>query len=93
MSDLIDRQATLKHIENIRKGVQMMDDTHRASIIMNGMHLCEEAVRNQPSAEPEVVRCKDCKHRYGKACDFADFWLKDDDYCSRAERRTDAEIH
>lgn len=53
MADLIDRQATLKHIENIRQGVQMMDDTHRASIIMNGMHLCEEAVRNQPSAEPE----------------------------------------
>lgn len=37
----------------------------------------------------EVVRCKDCKHRYGKACDFADFWLKDDDYCSRGERRED----
>ena len=35
----------------------------------------------------EVVLCKDCKHRYGKACDFADFWLKDDDYCSRGERR------
>ena len=53
MSDYISRQATLKLIENIRQGVQMMDDTHMACIIMNGMHLCEEAVRNQPSAEPE----------------------------------------
>ena len=53
MMDLISRQAILKRIEKIRCGVQMMDDTHRASIVMNGMHLCEEAVRNQPSAQPE----------------------------------------
>ena len=32
MSDYISRQATLKLIENIRQGVQMMDDTHRASM-------------------------------------------------------------
>lgn len=55
MSDLIDRKAILKKIENIRNGVQMMDDTHRASIVMTGMHLCEEAVRIQPSAEPEPL--------------------------------------
>ena len=53
MSDLIDRQAILKNIEKIRQGVQMMDDTRRAGIIMNGMLLCEEAVRNQPSEQPE----------------------------------------
>lgn len=54
MSDLISRQAILKKIENIRQGVQMMDDTRRASIIMNGMHLCEEAVRYQPSADTDL---------------------------------------
>lgn len=54
MSDLIDRQAVLKNIEKIRQSVQMMDDTHRASIIMNGMYLGEKAVRNQPSAQPEL---------------------------------------
>ena len=54
MSDLISRQAVLKHIEKIRQGVQMMDDTHRASIIMNGMYLCEKAVMNQPSAQHET---------------------------------------
>ena len=50
MSDLISMEAILKHIEKIRQSVQMMDDTHRASIIMNGMYLCEKAVRDQPSA-------------------------------------------
>lgn len=51
--DLIDRQAALKHIEKIRQAALMMDDIYRESIVMNGMHLCEEAVRNQPTAEPE----------------------------------------
>lgn len=53
MSDLIERQAILKHIEKIRQDALMMDDTHRADIIMLGMRLCEKAVRNQPSVEPE----------------------------------------
>lgn len=53
MSDLISRKAILKNIEKIRQGVQMMDDTHRASIVMSGMYLCEKAVRNQPSAQPD----------------------------------------
>lgn len=54
MSDLIDRQAVLKHIEKIRQGALMMDDIRRASIVMNGMYLGEDAVRNQPSAQLEV---------------------------------------
>ena len=54
MSDLISRKAVLKHIEKIRQGAQMMDDIRRASTIMNGMDLCEEAVRNQPSAQSET---------------------------------------
>ena len=56
MNDLISRQAILKHIEKIRQDVQMMDDIHRASIIMNGMYLCEEAVMNQSSAQPEQYK-------------------------------------
>ena len=62
--DLISRQAILKHIEKIRQSVQMMDDTRRASIIMNGMYLCEKAVMNQPSAQPE--RKKGEWLRYGE---------------------------
>ena len=53
MSDLIDRQAMLKHIEKIRQDALMMDDIRESNIIMMGMNLCEEAVRNQPSAQPE----------------------------------------
>lgn len=100
MSDLISRQAILKHIEKTRQGLQMMDDTHRASIIMNGMYLCEKAVRNQPPAQPQIIRCKDCKcwtqstgkmKGYGLGrCDFHDADLVScNGFCYWAERRTD----
>ena len=55
MSNLISRQAILKNIEKIRQNTQMMDDIRRASIIMNGMDLCEKAVRSQPSIQPDMI--------------------------------------
>lgn len=58
--DFISRQAILTHIEKIRQDVQMMDDTRRASIIMNGMYLCEKAVRNQPPAQLAQDLTKGC---------------------------------
>ena len=96
MSDLISRKAVLKHIEKIRQGAQMTDDIRRASIIMNGMDLCEEAVRNQPSAQPEVIHCRECRHHHYESkdipyCDRIDYgygW-KDNDFCSKGKRRTD----
>ena len=66
MSDLIDRQAALKYIEKIRQDALMMDDIQEASIVMTGTFLCEEAVRNQPPAQPDwnemVVICDCCGH-------------------------------
>ena len=97
MSDLISMEAILKHIEKIRQSVQMMDDTHRASIIMNGMYLCEKAVWDQPSAQPEVIRCKDCKFAdwdldgEGGYCNKMDvndpFYVDYDFFCAKAERK------
>ena len=59
MSDLIDRKSILKHIEKKRQGALMMDDIRRASIIMNGMYLLEEAVMNQPTTQPEPLTDKE----------------------------------
>ena len=43
-----------------------------------------------PSAQPEIIRCKDCaKHEY---CRTSTVWAippKDDWFCAEAERRTD----
>ena len=41
-------------------------------------------------AQPEIVRCKDCKWKQGSECvRFAEVRPFPDDFCSRAERRTD----
>lgn len=37
----------------------------------------------------EVVRCKDCTHYDGEWCFENRHYLKDYDFCSRAERRED----
>ena len=48
-------------------------------------------IEDMPTADVvEVVRCKDCKWKHGSECvRFADVRPFADDYCSRAERRTD----
>jgi hypothetical protein len=96
MSELISRQAVLKHIEKIRQEAQMMDDTRRASIIMNGMYLCEKAVMNQPSAQPERT-CVSCGRTVNNGGWYADgrtrcpieehYALPKDGYCHLWEKR------
>lgn len=50
----------------------------------------EEIVENLPSAQPEIIRCKDCKHWDGvDTCDVIDAPVWDNDFCSMAERRSD----
>ena len=40
------------------------------------------------SAQPKIVRCKDCKWKQGSECvRFAEVRPFPDDFCSRAERR------
>ena len=42
-----------------------------------------------PSAQPEIIRCKDCKHWDGvDTCDVIDAPVLDNDFCSMAERRS-----
>ena len=47
-------------------------------------------IEELPSAQPEIIRCKDCKWKQGAECvRFADVRPFPSDFCSRAERRTD----
>lgn len=61
MSDLISRDAILKHIEKIRQDALMIDDIFESSLIMSGMNVLEKAVKNQPSIQPEIIQCKEAK--------------------------------
>ncbi len=40
-----------------------------------------------PSAQPEIIRCRECKHYDGRPCGIVDWYNTADDFCSRAERR------
>lgn len=61
-------------------------------------HWIKEIIEDLPSAQPGIIRCKDCKHyqfadnrAFGmpvKMCEWFGFEdVDDDDFCSRAERR------
>ena len=60
-----------------------------------GMIFGEDAVHRiemLPSAQPEIVRCKDCNHFYkdnlNQWCFLGKYGVKENGFCSRAERRT-----
>lgn len=50
-----------------------------------------DAIKNLPSAQPEIIRCKDCKYLFDdNKCPLRTWWTHtEDDFCSYAERRTD----
>ena len=88
MSDLIDRQAAIDAVMN-------MMDIHRNEPPFHGQLFhwtCVKALLVDQEAVDaiEVVRCEDCKYKYGSICTrFAEVYVKDDDFCSRAERKDD----
>lgn len=51
-----------------------------------------EEVEHLPSAEPEIIQCKDCKHYDDGLCRRWKYShvTSGDSFCSDAERRTDA---
>lgn len=83
--DLIERQAAIERIDEA------------LSRVIKGP--CgEKILARVPSAQPEIIRCRECKHytfadnrAFGfpvKRCEWTGFEdVDDDDFCSRAERR------
>jgi hypothetical protein len=83
MNDLISRQAAIDAIEKESQvdGAYGYMDTKSIVDLLN----------NLPSAQPEIIRCKDCKHFAGEgmycSCDIIVQF--DHFYCYHAERRQD----
>ena len=83
--DLISRQAAIEYLMTNMNwydedGYESDDDYKRECItdLINGV----------PSAQPEIIYCKDCKWKQGAECvRFADVRPFPSDFCSRAERR------
>ena len=98
MANLISRQAVIEIIQSMYPGMPrtpwMREDWQKR---YEPYIRTENAIRELPSAQPEIIRCKDCKY-----CDrgidedgnqflqcFGWVGTQEDDFCSHAERRTD----
>ena len=87
MSDLISRQAAIDRINKQRE--HLCPDIYPQDKIGDAAYrICAEFIGRLPSAQPKIVRCKDCKWKQGSECvRFAEVRPFPDDFCSRAERR------
>ena len=92
MTDLISRQAAIDAIcracQYDKDDYTDCDDRAPSSTFCDYMN----ALRHLPSAQPEIVRCKDCKHyNAGFECLIEGYGIErnSDWFCGDAERRTD----
>lgn len=81
MSDLIKRQAAISIVTfECGKWTGLSKEINKQ-------------IQNLPSVEPEIVMCKECKHRGEEPIADGRYWCDIHDtfmyYCSDAERRTD----
>lgn len=107
--DLISRAAAIDALARMMPRSYTPDGSHPADEeIFRAQEVfadCIEALEILPSAQPEIIRCKDCKwYRKGVHLSPNKFCYRlkdnsgkrigynfaDDDFCSYAERRTDA---
>lgn len=92
MSDLIDRQA-LRNAMYHEAMEKDSDEQKWDSGCWIRYKMFERVVDSMPSAQPEIIRCKDCKYHGANECTHPSALVvsKDNDFCSYAERRTDAD--
>ena len=86
MDDLISRQAAIDVADAVWS---VTGDKNVAKVW--------DQIKDLPSAQPEIIRCKDCKYHhyegdipYCANIDYGYGW-KDNDFCSKAERRGEQE--
>ena len=101
MSDLIDRQAAIDAVTfgiTYAKAIDIATGEAKELFAKENEELrkAAERIKQLPSAQPEIIRCKDCKYRdpEDKKCDCGHdiVWnlpRQDDWYCADAERRTE----
>lgn len=87
MDDLISRQAAIDDVTEYEKLLRkILGDKNE---LAETVKIVKHRIIALPSAQPEIIRCKDCKWKQGAWCvRFAEVIPFPDDFCSRAERRT-----
>lgn len=93
MGDLISRQDAIDEIEyelemiNSALDSITLDFNARERLRQRRGEAREilNSIQQLPSAQPEIIRCKDCIHKYDHDCPI-DWDKTDSDFCSFAER-------
>ena len=95
--------TTMTENELFGNSEQLNDTISRQAAIDVASGYCHPAniadeLRKLPSAQPEIIRCKDCKYArltYDGSCKYCDIWFPDeaeymdgDYYCASAERKS-----
>ena len=109
MADLVDRDLALWSIYRLGGGEKMVRLSAAEGPALNpyddAIYSAAEAIKNLPSAEPDIIYCKDCKRhnisvedtwdQYKKWCPLVAYRGKaqgheyDYQFCAFGERRTD----
>ena len=103
MKDLIDRQAAIEAIKEDKidltnpNVVAVFKATGDFEKVETQVMTCDRHIKilkDLPSAQPEIIRCRDCKHwREDHTCREHSLVspMMAYDFCSRAERREEGE--
>lgn len=98
-SDTICRQAAIEAIEEYADRLQMVDWKENPGVPYKAYALnwCINTIRDLPSAQPEIIHCKECKYGVqdedkrwycrGLGCQVGE--ADGSGFCADAERRTD----
>lgn len=98
MYDLIDRQAAIDAVTAwLHKAFNPLNRSKYNEGEIDAYKTVLSELKKMPSAQPEIIRCKECKHsehwyRDRRRCFL---WAEngvsvfDDGFCNYAERRTD----
>jgi len=92
-TDLINRQAAIDELLALYEYQRSIDPTEAADLVRQGVFLAEKKIENLPSAQSEILLCKDCIYQTEswsgiKYCEaHGDHIGKDYDYCSNARRK------
>lgn len=101
MDRLISLQAAIDALQKeINKGIPPFDDV--IGSIRCGVRLARNIIEDLPSAQPEIIRCKDCEHwnlQVGNvkgdglgSCDFHKVnFVTGEGFCYWADRRGDSD--
>ena len=95
--DLISRKAAIEALLELVEARRTWVSIEDARKEISGIDASMCAIHDLPSAQPEIIHCRDCKHRGEKPIADGRYWCEIHDtfmyYCSDAERRIDEEVN